>query len=333
MTNKKNIIKTILFSLILYVGIIALMWVVYIFSRGFVLYGLFDTNGWGFYYWSLESLLGLYFFRIVMFFHYLFSFVFAIPYYILYRESIFYNFNLIDGITSVLLNLSLFFVSFVSVYYFLFRKKAENKKDIIIKMFLSIKKYSVFFGLFLIIFAISIFPYLFTSSKEERICENSVILKEEFGFRVTKKGICVHGSSKKYVCDKYNISCKDAGNKKFSFGDWYLIEDLNKDDFDINFLEEKSNENYRIIELNIKEEKIYIIDFLKLSIDDLQNIDPETFQYLNGSYSKDKNNVYYKNEIISADPETFIYEKGKGKATGKGRDKNGTWIKGALQDK
>lgn len=61
-------------------------------------------------------------------------------------------------------------------------------------------------------------------------------------------------------------------------------------------------------------------------------VESETFQYLGGKYSKDKNNVYYKNEIITADPETFIYEKGRGKAIGKGRDKNGTWIKGALKE-
>ncbi|MCK4635478.1 MAG: DKNYY domain-containing protein [Candidatus Moranbacteria bacterium] len=87
--------------------------------------------------------------------------------------------------------------------------------------------------------------------------------------------------------------------------------------------------------LVIKDDNVAIIrhaggEYLLLTVD---NVNFETFQYLGGKYSKDKNNIYYKNESIGADPETFIYEKGKGKAIGKGRDKNRTWIKGVLQEK
>lgn len=160
------------------------------------------------------------------------------------------------------------------------------------------------------------------SFREYNICEKSQI-KADGKIKITEKGVCFEKS----ICEQLVgiVECENLDDSDYG-RDNKVVKNLNKNNFDFENIDARIDrilftfkENNKVVYLNNKK---YF---------EIKNVDLKTFQYLGGKYSKDTNNVYYKNEIIPADPETFIYEKGKGKAIGKGRDKNGTWIKGFLK--
>lgn len=171
-----------------------------------------------------------------------------------------------------------------------------------------------------------------TCIEPEKIKYNSDIL-------ITERGVCL----RQRICNEFDIlDCEKTDEKIKNNLNWKIAKDLNKNNFDFKTIKDNEDRMNRvdneIIELSVGGV------FINYAVNEWQaacikcryvvgNVDPETFKYLGGKYSKDKNKVYYKNEIIGADQETFIYEKGGGKAIGKGRDKDGTWIKGVLQER
>ncbi len=192
-------------------------------------------------------------------------------------------------------------------------------KEIIKK---SLKWLIVFGGLFTSLIFL-FYNYIFFG--EHEVCEKSSKVKADGRISISEKGVCFERS----ICNQLEeiVKCKNLNNG-FDERDSKIVKNLNKNNFRFENIDARID---RI--LFIFKEDNYAIFLANKKYYKIENIDPDTFQYLGGKYSKDKNHVYYKNEIIEVDLETFIYERGNGKAIGKGRDKNGTWIKGILQDK
>jgi hypothetical protein len=168
------------------------------------------------------------------------------------------------------------------------------------------------------------------SIKEYRICIEAKKVKTTSEIYITEKGVCVQ----QRVCEKFNdiFECENVNNKSVNKYNFRIVKNLNKDNFDFEVLNKPKEIRYfNFIKTKINgNEKGFIFGTNEIYLK-MENVDLPTFQYLGGKYSKDKNHVYYKSEIISADSETFIYEKRTGKVTGRGKDKNGVWIKGVLQ--
>ncbi len=233
---------------------------------------------------------------------------------------------------------------FILTYY-----NFENMKGFL-------KKYKFIILVFIVFFVISIcvvFYILYVwnelivrdlNYEEYKTCISSPEIKSNRDIKITKKGVCFQNGFCELIDDttcKKAYSVEDDTGVIYYWG-WTIVEDFNKNNFYFEELRGKNDELFYKISFN-GVNKNYFINLSpgwgnnwgdkKRNNYVVNDIDLETFQQLGGKYSKDKNNVYYKNEITGADPETFTYKKGSGKTIGKGKDKNGTWIKGILQEK
>ncbi len=191
-------------------------------------------------------------------------------------------------------------------------------------------------SLIIIFLALKVFSashsYPNMSYNEYIICEKEKKIKDSILVRITNKGVCFRENVCKIVD---GVQCKN-----FEIGDKYdgglkIVNGINKDNFDF---EIKKNDRYTILLITINNKTqthvFGVGHFGAMSVLDgfvIKNVDEETFQYLGGKYSKDKNYVYYKDRIIDADPATFIYKKGRGKTVGRGHDKYGSWVIGKMK--
>ena len=241
-------------------------------------------------------------------------------------------------IISILINLIIYFTIFLFVYVY-FSKRQSLEKTIFTKF---IRLFGRFWFLGIILGAI--LSYLFyselsfqhsyphSSHREHKICEEAVEVKHKSGIIITEKGVCF----RKKMCKNINgIDCVNLDRGREQYNGYRIVDGLNKENFDFEIL---NRDKYDIVKIKIRgDEKSYVLNVGNFTnIFDgyaIGDIDVNTFQYLGGKYSKDKSNVYYKDKIILADPETFNYKKGGGKTVGKGMDRNGTWITGVLQKK
>jgi hypothetical protein len=251
--------------------------------------------------------------------------------------------SVIPIIVIVIVNL-IIYLSIVLIIFIYRSKKVFVKKLKITGNTEVFRKYW-FFGLGLLLLGLfflisSLFYEVLSAShsypnmsyKEYIICEKEEKIKDSIFVRITNKGVCFRENVCKIVdgvqCNNFKIGDKYDGGLK-------IVNGLNKDNFDF---EIKKNDKYTLLLITINNKTqthaFGVGRFNATSVLDgsvIKNIDEETFQYLGGKYSKDKNYVYYKGGIIDADPVTFVYKKGGGKTVGRGHDKYGSWIVGKMK--
>lgn len=234
------------------------------------------------------------------------------------------------------INIILFLIIFIFVYNH-FGKKESIEKNKFLKFSNFIVKFSpliilLIIGCSYLIYSINYGWKRDLSIEEYITCVEAEKIKTTGYIYITEEGVC----ATQKVCNNFSniFECENVNSKPKNDHNFRVIKNLDKNNFDFEVLDNSVRGDFISIKVNVNNEKYNFVfgrTDIYLILDEY--VDLKDFQYLGGKYSKDKKNVYYKSEIIGADSETFIYERGNGKAIGKGRDKNGTWIKGILQDK